>query len=334
MTFRFRWRPMPLLPEHMADFYRSGLTDDTIPKMNVSSVGPDELDSRFKMGGVQSAIRFEYLRLNGQSPFYRLKFIPPLTKDNGKAQKYWQPGETGCRLYVPEPVIDFFRDKDKPLLVTEGEKKAWAGVQAGFPVVAIGGIYNFNEKETDWLIPELDEALKPGRVITYVPDSDVWIDPRKLESVFRLGMKIELRTGKFYLVKLPVGPGGRAAGLDDFLKAYGAEELDKLKRYTLKDPAFTPYKKQQAFVTRKRAEAEAAAEKDSVEIPAELLKKSFHPALHIEKDFAAVGVVLREGTKHRLYVLTDHGIFPADRIKENLTIKPITHPELSSRWST
>src|SRR5262245_40960930 len=137
---------MSLLPEHLDDLYRSGLTDNTIAQMNVLSVGPDELDRRFKMGGVQSAIRFEYLRLNGQSPFYRLKFIPPLTKENGKAQKYWQPGETGCRLYVPEPIVDVFRDKEKPLIVTEGEKKSWAGVQAGLPVVAIGGIYNFNDK--------------------------------------------------------------------------------------------------------------------------------------------------------------------------------------------
>jgi hypothetical protein len=248
-----------LLPEHLADLRRSGLTDDTITKMNVSSVA-DDLDRRFKMAGVQSAIRFEYLRLNGQSPFHRLKFFPPLPKDNGKVQKYWQPHETGCRLYVPEPVIDVFRDKDKPLIVTEGEKKSWAGVQAGLPVVAIGGIYNFNDKETDWLIPELDEELKPGRVITYVPDSDVWVDLRKLESVYRFGMKVELRTGKFYLVKLPVGPGGKTMGLDDFLLAYGAGEFDKLKRFTHKDGAFSPFKKQQAFVTRKRAEEEATVE--------------------------------------------------------------------------
>ena len=202
-----------LLREHLDDLYKSGLTDDTIPKMNVSSVGPDELDSRFKMAGVQSAIRFEYLRLNGQSPFYRLKFIPPLTKDNGHVQKYWQPGETGCRLYVPDLVVDIFRDKDKPLLVTEGEKKAWAGVQAGFPTVAIGGIYNFNDKETDWLIPELDEALKPGRVITYVPDSDVWIDPRKLEAVFRLGMKIETAHGQILSRQAARGSGRQDDGI-------------------------------------------------------------------------------------------------------------------------
>jgi uncharacterized protein DUF3854 len=259
---------MALLAEHIADLQRSGLADETIAKMAVSSVGPDDLDSRFKMGGVQSALRFEYLQLNGFSPFHRLKFFPPFIKPDGDIQKYGQPGDTGCRLYVPEPVIDIFRDKDAPLLICEGEKKTWAAVQAGLPAVGIGGIYNFNDKSTDWLIPELDEVLKPDRFLTYCPDSDVWLDPRKLQSVFHFGTKIELRTGKFYLVKLPVGPGGKTMGLDDFLLAYGVADFEKLTRLTLKNALFTPFKKQQVFITKKRMQAEAAADarKPAVEV--------------------------------------------------------------------
>jgi hypothetical protein len=321
-----------LLPEHIADLKRSGLTDDTISKMDVSSIGADDLDSRFKFAGVQSALRFEYLQLNGFSPFYRLKFFPPMSRDNGKVQKYYQPGETGCRLYIPEPIIDSFRDKNCSLILTEGEKKSWSGVQAGLPAVAIGGIYNFNDKETDWLIPELDEVLGPGRIVTYVPDSDVWVDPKKLESVFRLGSKIELRTGKFYVVKLPVGAGGSTTGLDDFLSAYGIEEFEKLRPVTLKDAAFAPFRKQQAFVNRKRAKAEDVDEASKIPIPDTVSSKLFHPALHIEKDFAAVGVTLREGKGYNLYILTDDGINPAKQIKESLTTKPVVHPELSGRW--
>jgi Domain of unknown function (DUF3854) len=238
---------MTLLPEHIADLRRSGLSDETILNMNVSSIGADDLDRRFKLAGVQSALRFEYLQLNGFSPFYRDKLFPPMSKDDGGVQRYHQPGEKGCRLYVPESVIDIFHDKNHPLLIAEGEKKAWAGVQAGLPTVAIGGVWNFVDKNTDWLLPELDEVLKPGRVITYTPDSDVWIRQDLLKAVFELGSKIELRTGKFYLIKLPVGPGGSKVGLDDFLVAYGVEEFEKLKRYTLKDGAFTSFRKQQAF---------------------------------------------------------------------------------------
>jgi hypothetical protein len=272
-----------LLPAHIADLRRSGLTDDTISKMNVSSVGADELDSRFKTTGAQSALKFEYLQLNGFSPFHRLRFYPPLTKPDGKAQKYWQPGETGCRLYVPEPVVDKFRDKNEPLYLTEGEKKSWAGVQNGLSVVAIGGIYNFHNHETDWLIPELDEVLKPGRVLTYCPDSDVWLDPRKLESVFRLGTKIELRTGKFYIVRLPVGPGGSTMGLDDFLLAHGVAEYERLPRHTLRNALFTPFKKQQAFITKKRFEAEQA-EKTAATAKVEISDADTAEALDLLKD--------------------------------------------------
>jgi Domain of unknown function (DUF3854) len=226
----------------------------------VSSISADELDSRFKMSGVQSALKFDYLQLNGLSPFYRLKFFPPLVKPDGKIQKYTQPGDTGARLYVPEPIIDIFRDKNAPLYVTEGEKKAWAGVQNGLPTVAIGGIFNFNDKSTDWLLPELDEVLKPGRELTYLPDTDVWIKPHRLESVFRFGTKIQLRTGKFYVVQLPVGPGGSTMGLDDFLLAYGVEEFLRLRPITLKSQLFNRFKQQQAYINKKRFEAEQAEE--------------------------------------------------------------------------
>ena len=255
-----------LLEEHIADLRRSGLTDDTISQMAISSIGPDELDSRFKMGGVQSALRFDYLQLNGFSPFHRLRFYPPISKPNGKVQRYWQPADTGCRLYVPEACVDTYRDKSSSLLICEGEKKTWAAVQAGLPAVGIGGIFNFNDKATDWLIPEIDEVLKPGRLITYCPDSDVWNNPLKLESVFRLGSKIELRTGKFYVVRLPVGPGGSTMGLDDFLFAHGIFEYERLSRVTLKNELFRPFKKQQAIISRKRAEAEAEAQPDKLSI--------------------------------------------------------------------
>jgi hypothetical protein len=44
--------------------------------------------------------------------------------------------------------------------------------------------------------------------------------------------------------------------------------------------------------------------------------------------------VLREGTSHNHYILTDDGIFPTKRIEENLTVKYVVHPELSGRWYT
>ena len=56
--------------------------------------------------------------------------------------------------------------------------------------------------------------------------------------------------------------------------------------------------------------------------------RSIHPSLHIEPDFASVGVVIE---KDHL-ILTSKGHYRVDDIKSNLSVRPMYHPELADRY--
>src|SRR5262245_31582983 len=138
-------------PEHVQDLRASGLTDSTIALMHVESVDPS---AWLKSKGVETAYRLPYTQLNGCGPFWRDKLFPPATQSDGKQQRYHQPTDSGCRLYVLESTVESLRDRAQPLFVVEGEKKAASGVQNGLLAVGIGGIWNYKIKGTGKLVPE------------------------------------------------------------------------------------------------------------------------------------------------------------------------------------
>jgi hypothetical protein len=193
---------MALLPEHLEDLRASGLADATIALMRVESVEPADY---LKAKNVKSAYRIPYLELKNCPPFYRDRLFPPIVDENGKTQKYDQPYNGGCRLYVLEPVVDLLSDFRERLFIAEGEKKAAAGWQAGLRcIVGTGGIWNFLDKTNGSLVPEFDRIAFHNREIFYIPDSDVWGRADLQDAIYRFGRMVQERGGlKFYFIQLP-----------------------------------------------------------------------------------------------------------------------------------
>lgn len=149
---------------------------------------------------------------------------PSFTKR--KQLRYTQPARSGLHAYFA-PVVDWQRlasDTAEPIIITEGEKKALAGLKVGFPVIGLGGVFNFADT-TGNLLPELDDFEWGKRDVYIVFDSDAALNPNILAAEARLVDELQTKRGaRCYLVRLPQ-TGEAKVGLDDYLLALGRDGL-------------------------------------------------------------------------------------------------------------
>ena len=179
----------------------------------------------FKRGGVDYQFqRVRYLRL------------PPAPK-GAKQQRYDQPRSSGVQAYFA-PFIDWpflFESEREPLYITEGEKKAICACALGYPVIGLGGVYNFKDKAIGAsFLPILAGIKWAGRTVYVVYDSDYQSNPDVRIAADKLAAELSLERGaNVKLVVLPHGPCGddgkpTKMGLDDFLVANGQAAFNKL----------------------------------------------------------------------------------------------------------
>lgn len=262
-----------LTPATLKDLERSGLEKRTIEASGIRDEATDDetgvlLRDKYHVRGYV----LPYLGLDGEPlKFYRIKILESL---NGHKPdfKYLQPKAAGNHLYLPKGLYDlepdWATDPSVPLFITEGEKKALAGVQAGLPIVAVGGVYNWRthihtlergavrvedkpskrvvhldergEKayRTE-VIAEFDEIAWHGREVVLIFDSDADTNPAVQRAAFELANWLDERGASTRQVplggSLPAGvlrrtPGGTSAklGLDDALVLHPALGEDLL----------------------------------------------------------------------------------------------------------
>lgn len=241
-------RPNDMDPDHLADLYRSGLTDATIQAAGLyTECDPAVIGKLLAWKGPAYALgrclAFPYRDAAGNINGYcRVKPSRPRTKDS-KAVKYESPKGKSNRAYFPPGTIAALTDSIVPLLVTEGEKKALAADQHGLPCIGLTGVYGWQKKrEKDAkgkpvgpreLIDDLEAVAWNDRSVYIVYDSDAARTDkvRRAEAIFA-GLLIE-HGSKVFVVRLPEGPLGddgtpAKVGLDDYLLTHSAEELQAL----------------------------------------------------------------------------------------------------------
>lgn len=143
-----------------------------------------------------------------------------------KQQRYSQPKASGVHAYFA-PGTDWravAADTAHPLVITEGEVKALAGLKAGVLTIALGGVYGFADTKGE-LLPELDDVVWDRRDVYIVFDSDAALNPNILAAEARLVDELQTKRGaRCYLVRLPQ-ENEKKVGIDDFLKKYGGDAL-------------------------------------------------------------------------------------------------------------
>ncbi len=317
---------LALHPDHLADLARSGLTQDDARAVGIYSarlcdiarlIGRDVPDGT-------SALVFQY---HGCDGFVRVKPFPPVLDADGRPLRYLQRAGTGCRLYVPPCVAPLLEDTNHSLAISEGEKKGLAVTKAGWPCVAIGGIWNFT---TDGeLIADLKAIPWKGRIVRFVPDADVWSPEREdlLLAVYRFARLLEAEGATVFIVKLSPLPGVAKTGADDFLVAKGPAALRRLmqKAITLGHRAFLPLRQQE-----KQAKRQATAST----LPQELVGRHIHPALHLKDDFAAIGILGRSSEELVWKVVTsERRAYLAEAVASALMGLPFPYVDLTNRWA-
>ncbi len=239
-----------LLPQHLADLRKSGLTDATIAACGFRSLEApasvqDALCWKLYRGELGPCLCIPFPDAEGKPTGYcRLKPDKPRKgKEDGKPRKYESPKGSTNRAYFPPGTRAALPKAAARLIVTEGEKKAVKADQEGFPCVGLVGVYGWQKKRARdkegkasgerQLIDGLAGIPWQGRPVYLCFDSDAATNPNVCWAEWHLAEALAGKGAIVKVVRLPPGepgPDGTAAkvGLDDFLVAHGPDAFREL----------------------------------------------------------------------------------------------------------
>ncbi len=163
--------------------------------------------------------------------YNRLKLKSPIETKDGTV-KYLSPKKEmgfGNKPYILPEVQKLLENynPDKPIFITEGEKKAAKATKAGFPSIGLSGVSCFKDSENEFL-PELDGYIWKDRSVYIVYDSDISKKHGVKRDEIRLSIESTNRGANVLSVRLPNEEDGSKNGLDDYLVRYGSDEFRKL----------------------------------------------------------------------------------------------------------
>jgi putative DNA primase/helicase len=225
---------LTLFPNHRAELTASGLSDTTVAAAGIHSVADHRklaamLNRRSWPRKYGAALVFPYHDETGAVILYRIKPDNPPKQFGGKvAGKYLSPCGAAVRAYIPPMLNGELADTDKPLVVTEGEKKTLCAVQNGFACIGVSGVDCWHPKKSSSLLPDLERVEWKGRRVFIAFDSDAANNPNVKDNENLLADALTRRGAVVKVARLPPGPDGAKVGLDDYLVAHGAAELWKL----------------------------------------------------------------------------------------------------------
>src|SRR5260370_47246 len=125
----------------------------------------------------------------------------------------------------PPGAFAWLGDPARPLLITEGARKADAAVSLGLCCVAILGVWNFrgtNEHGGKVALGDWEHVALNDREVYIAFDSDVTIKALVQDALRRLKQFGESRGALVRVIDLPPGPGGQKTGLDDYFARGGS----------------------------------------------------------------------------------------------------------------
>jgi putative DNA primase/helicase len=231
----------------------------TVTRLHNGRVNDSTLKKVKKMIGGWHITPFYGLANRAQINYFRLKpDNPEVSWSNGKAkpQKYLGAVGESPRAYCPnipesrwaviaaryqvEKTGDNFWEwvldhPEVPVIITEGEKKAFAGLAAGYAVISLPGIdcgykkllldNDDGSEDKLTLIPDLQALATDGRTILIAFDRDS--NPRTVERVRKSRQKLARLFGESGCETRRITWSEQYKGLDDFIFGAGKDALDK-----------------------------------------------------------------------------------------------------------
>lgn len=143
---------------------------------------------------------------------------------NGRAVKYEIPLGASPVLDVAPLTASQVADPTKPLLITEGAKKADCAASVGLCAVNLNGVYGFRGKNAQGgvtALPDWENIALKARAVYVAFDSDASTKPQVEGALNRLCAFLVSRGALVKVVYFPTGPNGEKTGLDDFFARGG-----------------------------------------------------------------------------------------------------------------
>lgn len=171
----------------------------------------------------------------GWPAFYRVRYLAKgnTFKDlaTDKSQRYAQPPGSGICAYFAR-TLDWkkiAKDATQGVTITEGEFKAQAACEMGYPCIGLGGVWNFMaQKEGVFMLPELEKFNWRQRKVFICFDSDYAEKSGVCQAIMRLAEELEERGAIVHVLLLPDVVENNKTGLDDFFLERSTEDFDAL----------------------------------------------------------------------------------------------------------
>ncbi len=205
-------------PAVPAQSVRPGIRQETLLDHGICHVSAS--DAYRQVGANQSGMLIPYRNLDGSlvtegdKPYSRLRLDKPLAK-----QKYHQETGTSVHAFIPTGLVELYEtSKCSGLCIVEGEFKAIALCESGFPAVGISGLYGFQNKSGE-LVDELGEVIEQlaPAVIYFCGDADTTLNWQFADAAVKLSALLPSVT--VMLPRIPLAGGGK--GVDDCKEELG-----------------------------------------------------------------------------------------------------------------
>ena len=227
--------------KHFAEWKESAVNSDIILK-NVASLHDIRVVNRYlnrrakrKWNEDQDLVPCWYASgvdpLTGEPTHQglQLKADNPRMGANGKPIKYESVyGMEGAPLFL-DPCKEELSwpniiNSRSPIIITEGAKKAGAGLTIGCPTISLPGVSSC--RKLDRLHSNLEIFCSPGRVFYLCFDNDVMTKHQVRKALIRLaGLLLTFPIGNVHIVSLPPG---ELKGMDDFIAKKGKGAFNDL----------------------------------------------------------------------------------------------------------
>ncbi len=230
----------PLRAEHRAHLRASGLEDATVAAAGLHSVDEREARALGYARGV-AGLCFPYpgceVVVDGRRvPYTRIRVDRPREPGRRYENPLTARLSEGLAFYpfVPAEVAGLRKDPRRAVVVTEGEKKALALTQAGWPAIGLPGVFLFTDPASEApaarrpLHPALRRWAWRGREVLVCFDSDRLLKDGVGLACERLCKALTAEGAVVRVVTLPALPHLDKTGADDFLVAEGAGAFAEL----------------------------------------------------------------------------------------------------------
>lgn len=146
----------------------------------------------------------------------------PRVGDNDKPRKYENALDYPTTPLFLDPVkanfwLKVLQDLRIAVIITEGAKKAAAGLSAGLATISIAGVAT--GQKLGELKSELKQFCQIGRTIHLAFDADLMTNPQVCKALDQLGRLIAAEGAVVKIILLP----GPEKGMDDFIAARGKD---------------------------------------------------------------------------------------------------------------